>query len=369
MADAELLHEKDLGDGLRYTEKRGTERGGLRGRRCDLWLGDESVSHLGLLPYRQRFGAVDVPVEGFGDVVTHPSHRRRGYVRRLMSRAIERATERVDALFLYGIQNLYPKFGFVTCFYECEIVLSVRNAERASSRGSHRELTLSDASAACELYNAEHATRPWSVVRDPDTPYGPRAVEDWNAGETGIALERDGRLEGYALVSEQGFGRSEDLRVREICADTAAAAERLISVIGARAWERRQRAISFREPPDSTVGRALRRLGGRVALEGAADGGGMGLIVRRRSLVERLRPELSRRAGRDAAEAVEALASGDLYADDGVLLRLLLGSHSWRDAEDLGHPVPEKHGQIARAWFPGTGPELPVPYTHSSDRY
>ncbi len=114
MADAELLHEEDLGDGLRYTEKRGTERGGLWGRRCDLWLGDESVSHLGLLPYRQRFGAVDVPVEGIGDVVTRPAHRRRRYVRRLMSQAIERATERVDALFLYGIQNLYPPVAVPT---------------------------------------------------------------------------------------------------------------------------------------------------------------------------------------------------------------------------------------------------------------
>ena len=371
MSEPELLFEQSLEGGLRYTEKRERAEHGKPVRRCALWheFEDEPVSDLQLLEYRQRFGAVDVPVEGFGGVATRPKHRRRGYVDRLMRRAIERAGERVDALFLYGIENLYPKFGFVSCFCECEIELELRDAERARPSSELRELRADDVGAALRLYNREHATRPWTIVRQAAHWSGPQTATDWNAGESGVAVGRNGRLDGYAFLSDQSYGSVRELRVVEICAATAEAADGLVACAAERALARRQQRIVFLEPPDSTAGRALRRLGARVKLLTAADGEGMGRINRRASLVERLRPELARRAGRDDAKAVEALAAGRLYPDDRVLLPLLLGSHSWRDAADLGNPPPEKLEELARAWFTGHGPELSVPYTHRADRY
>ncbi len=287
-----------------------------------------------------------------------------------MGRAIERACERgVDALFLDGIEKLYPKFGFASCICEGDIQLELRDAERARPSSGVRELCSDDAEAALRLYNGEHATRPWTLVRETAHWTGPLPATDWNPGQSGVAVERDGGLDGYAFLSEQSYGAVRELRVVEICAATAEAADGLIACAAQRALARRQQRIVFLEPPASTAGRALRRLGGRVRQRAPADGDGMGRINRRGPLVERLRPELARRAGRDDAEAVEALAAGRLYPDDRVLLPLLLGSRSWRDAADLGHDPPEKLEDLARAWFPGFGPELPVPYLHSADRY
>jgi hypothetical protein len=285
-----------------------------------------------------------------------------------MRRAIERASERVDALFLYGIQQLYPKFGFVSCFCECEMKIDVRDAERAKAAPGIRLLTHEDMEAFCALYNREHAQRSWTVVRQATGHHGWVRATDWNPGESTFGFERGGELQGYAVITAERFGEPEPLRASEIVATSAAAAEALVAELGRRAVERRQASIVVCEPFDSTVGRALRRLGATATLESAADGGGMGVICRRRALVERLRPELERRAGCDQPEAVEALAGGGLYPD-GMLLRLLLGSHSWRDALDLGHPLPEGRADLARAWFPGSGPVLPLPYTHPADRY
>jgi hypothetical protein len=95
----------------------------------------------------------------------------------------------------------------------------------------------------------------------------------------------------------------------------------------------------------------------------------MGTILNRGSLVQALAPELHRRAGRGDDAALHALAAGELVPDDTILLPLLTGSRSWRDAAESGYTFPAEHSDICRAWFPGWSEDLPVPYTHESDRY
>ena len=96
----------------------------------------------------------------------------------------------------------------------------------------------------------------------------------------------------------------------------------------------------------------------------------MGLICNRRKLVASLADEFERRAQHPEPDALEALIAGRMYADDRILLQLLTGFVSWREAEQLGHPLPPRYESIARKWFPGGGaPELPLPYTHQLDRY
>jgi hypothetical protein len=55
--------------------------------------------------------------------------------------------------------------------------------------------------------------------------------------------------------------------------------------------------------------------------------------------------------------------------DNGMLLQLLTGFRSWRDAADVGFAFPREYEAACRAWFPGWSESLPTAFTHHSDRY
>jgi predicted acetyltransferase len=80
-------------------------------------------------PFEQRFGSVAVPVEGIGDVNTLPDHRKKGYVSKLMRRALAGMADRVDASFLFGISRLYQNFGFTSCLGGSWFTLWLKYAE------------------------------------------------------------------------------------------------------------------------------------------------------------------------------------------------------------------------------------------------
>jgi len=374
MADDQLLHEERLSDELRYTEKRVEPEDGRPARRCELWLDGEEkhVAYLTLVSFRQRLGAVALDAEGFASVATVPAHRRKGFMKVFFSKAMARAADRVDALFLYGIDRFYPKYGFATCYTASQIHLTVRNGLRASpggAAGAIRKMTGEDYPGMCDLYNQAHGNRSWTHERDPAIYPGPVAATDWNAGESGWVLEQERDMLGYYTATETTLGTARPLRVTEICAASAADAETLIAHVVAAALARRQEKVSFVEPPDSTVGRTLKRLGCDVVLSFSADGSGMGKIMNRGSLVRAMQPEFERRAGGASDEAISALAEGRLYPVDTDLMPLLTGHHSWRDAADQGQTPPPEYEAEVRAWFPGPSDLLPIAFTHHRDCY
>jgi len=369
---AQPLHEESLGDGLRYAEEPLEKPRRFPGRRCVL-LRDGVEGHVSscvLVEYRQRFGSVALPVLGFAGVMTPPEHRRRGYALQMLRTAIRRAAERADVLLLYGIEGLYPKVGFAACAYDCEIRVSVRDAMRRAWGGLPvRPFRAEDLPAMCECYNREHACRPWTAVHEKATYRGAAPQEDWSPGEECVVVERDGEMLGYVVCSASRFGAPRTPSVSEICAAGPETAFGLIGHVIQRAAALHLDTVSFHEPPDSTAGRALRRIGCEVVTRAAADSFGMGLIVNRRQFLEALRPELLRRAGVDHAAAFAALAEGRIYPDSTTLLPLITGFHSWRDAADTGHALPTGFEDACRAWFPGPGDTLPVAYAHLCDRY
>jgi GNAT superfamily N-acetyltransferase len=379
--------EESLGHGLRYTEttegaeesfypflRLGWANNKRPARLCQLWAEGvkEPVAYLTLFGYESRIGKVALAVEGIGGVATPPKWRRKGYSAKLLRLAVPRAAERVDLLYLNGIQGFYGAFGFSTCFVESEMRLSVRNAEAARDLpdATIRDMVAGDLDKVCELCNDVRQIHTGTTLRRTDNFAGPRPESDWEAGEKGSVLERQGVVEGYVIFAQTKFGGTERFSVVEMIGVDPAVTEALVAEVARLAIDRRLESVPFLEVSESMSGRVLRRLGCEATLQYDTNAGWMGRILRRDSFVHRIAPELERRAGEFHREALEALARGEIYADNGVLLQLVTGFRSWRDVADLGHRLPARYEGFVRRWFAGFGgPEWPMPYAYRLDWY
>ena len=375
--------EETLASGLKYTEETGRTARSLPIRECSLWQAgvDEPISDLTILSFRQRFGAVAIPAEGIAGVETQPAFRRQGHVRALLTRAIQGISSRVPVVFLSGIDFLYEKFGFVNCLAESHLSLRVRDVERetnhipTSSAQGVRKFSADDLPAMISLYNQVHMHRPWTHERHA----GWNRLNDtqtWHPPSTGIILEREDRIAGYAIFEEPQFGHGpHSLVIDELTAKDTAAAQALLIDIAARSWEMRFSKFLVREPLDSAVGRTAQRLGCTQNKFFPPGGGMMGAILDRQQLLQMLEPELKRRLGHSELNAshqatFDALYSGNIIPDNRILLRLLTGHWSTSDASAFGINLPEQYAQVLDAWFPGGGTRLlPQPYSHHLDHY
>ncbi|MCX5198806.1 GNAT family N-acetyltransferase [Streptomyces sp. NBC_00249] len=352
--------------------------GGVRHCRMRREGDPEPVCALEVVSFRQRFGAVAVEAEGIGGVETRLDCRREGYMRRLLGAAVEGMRGRVAVGFVSeAIEGAYEQRGFVTALGDGELVVPVRAVERAgvdAGGGLVRAGTPGDLPEVVRIFNAAHARRPWSRVREADwdrrVPQGM-----WKPGSELLVLEdAAGVVAGYALLRGRSFGDSvRTLVVHEMGAREAAGARRLLAELAARCWELRASSFTVREPADSLVGRIVRGWGCAYRQRFPVGGGMMARILRREALVAELEPELARRAGGYlyGASAVGELARGELVADDGTLVRMLLGHWSVADAVVSGRlEVPERYEGLLERWFPGGGtPGLELPHAHVLDRY
>ncbi len=378
MSDSESAEvDVHLTSELRYTEHAGRPVRGVPARLVRLWRDKvaEDVSQATLLSFDIRFGGTSIAAEGYQGVQTPPEHRQQGYVRRLMQESLRRARERVDVAFLFGIERLYGKFGFVTCLAAEHLVVPIRRVEHAAPLcgGNVRPMREGHLPEMLDLYNAEHAERPWTVRRDVNHWDRLPKPEIWQAGVEVRVLEEGDRLGGYMVVRGSSYGWDRGAAVLEMTAKDVSAARALLAAAGARYWEQRFSEFEVYEPADSVVGQVARHMGCDVRATYKPDGGGMAAILNREALVEKLKPELARRAQacriKTAVSALNALAAGKLCPDDGALLRLLLGYWSWVDAEVAGLEVPAGWRDTFAAWFPGACPALPSPYAHRLDHY
>ena len=243
-------------------------------RDCSLWQAgvDEPISGLNVLSFRQRFGAVSIPAEGIGGVETLPSFRRRGYVSKLLIKAIEGIAKRVPIVFVSdAIEDLYEKFGFVNCLAEAYLSVPVRNVERMADSLQYRlqarvrSFSQADLPAMVALYNEVHAHRPWTHERH--AGWNRLLVtQTWQPGSEVIILERDQRLAGYAILKEPQYGHvASPFVVDELAASDAEAAQALLVEVAARCWHMRLSEFWVREPLDSAVGKAAQRTRLRIS--------------------------------------------------------------------------------------------------------
>jgi GNAT superfamily N-acetyltransferase len=341
---------------------------------AQLWLEGEArpVSYLAVVPYRMRFGAEAIAVEGIGGVATAPGHRRRGFARTLLEQVLARAVERVPAVVLNGIADFYGAVGFAAAWPKTHFTVSPRALTGAFASADLSHLRLwndADRAGAAELYNRLHALRPSSAVRE-STFAGPARAWDWAGGEAAVVAADADRLRGYAIWTPPVFGRDRPFEIRELSALDRPTTESLARFLADRALDAGHREIAVFEPADSPTGRMLRWAGATLISRFDRGAGWMMRILDRGALIRALRPELARRAGKDDATAIGELVSGALIADDQRLSPLLTGHQSFDDAVAAGLNVPADRASIAERWFPGGGTaRLPQPFLHYHDRY
>jgi predicted GNAT family N-acyltransferase len=368
--------DETLEDSLRYTETIGdNERGGYR--ECALWVSehDKPVSSMRFYPFEQRFGSVAVPVEGIGDVNTLPDHRKKGYVSKLMRRALAGMADRVDASFLFGISRLYQNFGFTSCLGGSWFTLWLKYAEalRCPDNIKPEPFSKEDLPAINELFNQAHHLRPWTRVRTETVALRLFGNQAWQPSPETVVWKEGSVIRAYVVINGYGYGWGrEKVKVAEAIADSHESASAILALLREKGIERGVDSAIINEPPDSVVGRSVRLLGGEYRQKYNADGGGMGLILNRPSLVDAMKEEFARRMGDSSAVAdvCAALGSGEIIPDSSSLMRLLIGFWSWEDAQHAGVSEPTRFAELMPSLFPGSGNQiLPAAYAHGLDGY
>ena len=182
--------------------------------RVDLRVGGVSHSHCWICPFTIRVGAARVRMDGIGGVHTDEEFRNRGYSRRVLEAAVRKMTARDAAVsMLYGIRDLYPKFGYATAGPEHAIRLTSPARESWLPEGwTARPIGSDDLPDMLALYHQSTARESGPAIRSIDRPpvkglgesiaSAPKANkgkgDDETRDECRVLISPDGRLAAYA---------------------------------------------------------------------------------------------------------------------------------------------------------------------------
>jgi len=142
-----------------------------------------------------------VPVAAVSGVGVHPSHRRRGLLRRLMSVMLADAVERGEpfAALIASESRIYGRFGFGHATSVAQWSADVREVEFAAAppRLDLRLLERDEATKVLpDLFDHLRRGRAGQVSRNPAT---------WEDVFADLASQREGGSANYYLASESGF--------------------------------------------------------------------------------------------------------------------------------------------------------------------
>jgi predicted acetyltransferase len=168
----------------------------------DRFVGNSCVFTRDLtLPGRAGEPAVTVPMAAISGVGVHPTHRRRGILRRLMGAMLADARQRGEPL--AGLQaseaGIYGRFGFGCATTVAEVTIPSRGTRFARS-APELDLRLCDAAEGAkvlpDLFDRLRRTRPGQVSRDDAF---------WTDFWVDRPLIRHGATARFYAVGEDGF--------------------------------------------------------------------------------------------------------------------------------------------------------------------
>ncbi len=263
------------------------------------------VSRLILHRREMRIGCARVTMGGIGGVFTEPEHRHRGYMRRVMERAVQHmAEQQYDFSLLFGIRDFYPRWGFRTTMGFHQVSIPLEKARPVSSSLRTRPFEPTDMPAVLEIYAENNALRTGSIVRPPFPPDRfPMGSEFFVRPELFVVLDHAGEIIAYAGVDRDKENRDTGertpitgrLHAAEAGARVPAAWPAIIARLAARAEELQAPSLEIFVPPDHELTHYARLLGCTVRSSYPDDGGAMGRIIDLTSLLPKIEPELRRR--------------------------------------------------------------------------
>jgi predicted acetyltransferase len=319
-------------------------------------LSGDWASRVVVRDLRMRIGGAVMRCGGIADVETREYHRRRGYSRQTLERAVSLMSEKgYDISALFGISDFYSRWGFAPVFPDTRIMMATKDAALAHPDYRLRRLGKHEIGAAVELYRRNNAQRTGSIVRRRDRWAGFRQGSryKWPANVYG-AFDGTKRLMGYvvidkspaeAIISEVGYRSEEVLGT-------------LLSAAVRQARRVHDDHIAILAPMDHPFVEFCRQFGCRVVMQYHRSGGAMARIINLPSCFARLAPELTRRmrAGRynwsgrltittdigqvalrfekgvAACEESPRASGGVLRTDQALLTQLLFGYRSPAEA-------------------------------------
>ena len=237
-----------------------------KGRRFYTWtpyamyLGDELLGNVSLMPMRIWLGGQPTEVVGIASVATHEQYRRQGVATHLVRYSLEILDERkAPAVLFADLPGLYEPLGFERIDQTCEAasVAQIRLANRGFCCELVDQLDQSRLDQMAAIYADEYPNYDGKVVRDPDywqlyqmlfNPYPKSRI---------LFSTSQGRAIGYARVEVE----EDRLLIAELCgrADAVGAAEALLRFAADYARQAEVDLVTFAFFPDHFAREILRR--------------------------------------------------------------------------------------------------------------
>lgn len=379
--------------------------------RAELLLDGHSASRLWIVPFTIRIGAALVRMDGIGGVGTDEEYRNRGLSRRVLEASVDRMRDGDAALsMLYGIPDLYPKFGFATAGPDHLIYLRLLQAPADLPVGwLARPIAPGDLPAVRRLYEGAAATAVGAAVRSPERRAWKNleAVADGSSTDTcRVIQDPEGAVRAYAWRAEgHWYSRllaKEDPQVfivAEVIADGPASADAVLADLPLMAAgiesDTPPKDVLLGLPPEGAVAAAAMRQSARVVSRWSRCGGSMARVLNAHRLIGALRPELEARLrfarstfngrlrietdeggacldidrghvillpGPESAWGAEPGATLELRLPQYELARLALGAFPPHDVLDrLERPPARAARELAAVLFPVRRPHMYLP--------
>ncbi len=275
--------------------------------RAELTLGAQCVSWLELVRFTMRVGAADVEVDGIANVNTVEEHRMKGYSRRVMEATIQHMARGDAALStLYGIGNLYHKFGYATAGPDYYLFIGLAGNDALPRGWTVRPFTVADLQAVRGLYDRCTRRSSGPAVRPDGHKRWLQIVKSEDAlpgNACRVIVGPDGEVHAYAwlahwhwtVVECLGGDYPDCFAVAEAVADSPMAADALLA--GCRQWGReadddRVKRILLPVPPGTHVATAAMYQNAECVQAFEANGGSMVRVLDVKRLLAALAPEM-----------------------------------------------------------------------------
>ena len=354
------------------------------GSKVELALGGKAVSWLYINDLQMRIGRGVVRMGGIGGVGTDKAHRKKGYSRLCMEKAVETMDKQgYDVTALFGIPDYYTKWGYASVMPEPRLRIGLESVKEAGEGDGGRIAPFDKRQHGREvlaIYAANNRLRDTSLLRPPLKRWRAfRLGSNWGIRATAFVVRgKGGKLSGYAAHDLQG--KEEEFKVTEVGYRDASAFAPLCAELARRAKREGRETLVFHLPLDHPFAAYLHRWSGNHQLVYFRAAEGMARIIHLDKTLRKCRGELARRLAAsplraasfklaldtDIGSAAIISKRGKLSIGSGpvkggprvtmtqdVLTQLLLG---YRDAEEAacrcGVNIPRRAMPMVKALFP-----------------
>jgi predicted acetyltransferase len=186
----------------------------------ELTIDDKRVSWLNIIDHRIKIGSACLKIGGIAGVGTDTEHRNKGYARILLEDSLKfMENEKYAVSLLFGIHNMYHKFGYAPTGCNYKLTISARKAGELKSKYRIRDFQKKDAPEIIKIYNKNNINTLCSIVRDKKNWQKFSLSSGYNIpAMCKVILDSSGRITGSAVlddskkevnVSEVGFKKKD----------------------------------------------------------------------------------------------------------------------------------------------------------------